>query len=510
MKKILCSLLAATFVSAMVVSGCSFGTAPAPASSDGASSQASQSSQSSQESSESSKDDSSSSDADNASTSYRKVKATLLKSYTADDMNNIGGFDSCKNGFFFYTGSGRSDPDSKFGVINTDTYEVQNAEYTYMEEAKGSSSLDTHFYACTKATSHEKISEMNSFGIIDTTGKLVVPLKYASIEILNEKYAKVVTISDKTTNESDALVYQNPAGVIAVGKSDNATLYKGKWQIYDMEKNALVKDLQGTKAADIEAKGSIIKVDKNYYGSTGDQLDNVDKVFETGCYTVVAGGITHVNDSNGTKLFQFDNKSVYLTNAFDDDTFIESVDSKYYLVDKSGAKISADFENSFEKKGNYLFSYNSDTSLYDMFTIDGEKAYTGEIDSFNYYSDNEVFRLEDKDDNVTYLDKDAKLIGVYKKRDSKVSFDTTSGIGYLSGDSYRVYNYSDKDLTITSESSPKTIGIFTFSNDKGAVNTLDGSKLIPEDYNSTVTTGHGMAIFKKTDGSADLYKISFE
>ena len=164
MKKIICALLAATFLSAGVISGCSSGEAQPPAQSSNSSS-----SQSSAESSkESSKEESSNQGGDVAVTSLMKPKAELLASLSADNLSNIGGFESTKGGFFFYTGSSKYDENAKYGVLNSDTNKIENAEYTYMQEAtyQDSSNHKNCYLACTKAKSTKSISDMNSFGLI--------------------------------------------------------------------------------------------------------------------------------------------------------------------------------------------------------------------------------------------------------------------------------------------------------------------------------------------------------
>lgn len=300
MKKIICALLAATFLSVGVISGCSSGEAqPTAQSSDSSSSQSS--AESSKE--ESSKEESSNQGVDVAVTSLMKPKAELLASLSADNLSNIGGFIGINQGFFYYTGSSRYDENAKYGVLNSDTNKIENAEYSYMQEAsyQDSNNHKLGYYSCTKAKSTKTISDMNSFGLVSTSGKELVPLKYASIQVLNDKYAKVVTVESETSDKSNALLYKNPDDkAFSIGMSSNATLYKGKWQIYDLEKKALVPGVEGKTAEDISAKGSIIKVGKDkYYGSTGDQIEKIAKLLDNGAYTVETGAITHVNDTDG-------------------------------------------------------------------------------------------------------------------------------------------------------------------------------------------------------------------
>ena len=508
MKKIICALLAATFLSAGVISGCSSGEAQPPAqSSDSSSSQSS--AESSKE--ESSKEESSNQGVDVAVTSLMKPKAELLASLSADNLSNIGGFIGINQGFFYYTGSSRYDENAKYGVLNSDTNKIENAEYSYMQEAsyQDSNNHKLGYYSCTKAKSTKTISDMNSFGLVSTSGKELVPLKYASIQVLNDKYAKVVTVESETSDKSNALLYKNPDDkAFSIGMSSNATLYKGKWQIYDLEKKALVPGVEGKTAEDISAKGSIIKVGKDkYYGSTGDQIEKIAKLLDNGAYTVETGAITHVNDTDGKKLFQIDNKSVYISQAYDDNTFLERVNSAYYFVDSSGNKISGDFDKVVSKEGSMYTMYVD--SGYELYDINAKKVYDGDIKYCSYNKQFDIYKITDHDGVITYLDKDAKVIAALPD-DSNLITDETNGVAYVKGQSnpYSVYCFADKKPSITSKDSPKDCAPFSFDNGSGVISALDNSTLIDENYTSIISNGNGLVIAKKTDGSADFYKIT--
>ena len=508
MKKIICALLAATFLSAGVISGCSSGEAqPTAQSSDSSSSQSS--AESSKE--ESSKEESSNQGVDVAVTSLMKPKAELLASLSADNLSNIGGFESTKGGFFFYTGSSKYDENAKYGVLNSDTNKIENAEYTYMQEAtyQDSSNHKNCYLACTKAKSTKSISDMNSFGLISTTGKELVPLKYANVQVLNDKYAKVVTVESETSDKSSALLYKNPDDKsFSIGMSSNATLYKGKWQIYDLEKKALVPGVEGKTAEDISAKGSIIKVGKDkYYGSTGDQIEKIAKLLDNGAYTVETGAITHVNDTDGKKLFQIDNKSVYISDAYDDNTFLECVNSTYYIVDSSGNKISGDFDKAVTKEGSLYTKYVD--SGYELYDINAKKVYDGDIKYCSYNKQFDIYKITDNNKKVFYLDKDAHVIATLPD-DSNLSKDEVNGIAYIKGqyNPYSVYCFADKKPSIISKDSPKVCAPFSFGNGSGVISALDNSTLIDENYTSIISNSYGLVIAKKTDGSADFYKIT--
>ena len=121
----------------------------------------------------------------------------------------------------------------------------------------------------------------------------------------------------------------------------------------------------------------------------------------------------------------------------------------------------------------------------------------------------DIYKITDHDGVITYLDKDAKVIAALPD-DSNLITDETNGVAYVKGQSnpYSVYCFADKKPSITSKDSPKDCAPFSFDNGSGVISALDNSTLIDENYTSIISNGNGLVIAKKTDGSADFYKIT--
>lgn len=496
MKKAICALLAATFLSAGMASGCSQG-------------------------------------GDNPSTivygettaavnapvfegvekqSEKKLKVKLLASFNAEEMMKIGGYGVTDSSFYYYTGHSKNDKEARFGIINSSNYKVESADYTFLEEAsyQDAANVDKHYYICSKSTSVKDVADMNSNGLISTTGEELVPMQYAAIQVLNDRYAKVVTILGETKNKKEVLVYKNPETSDDrnpnTAMSNDATLYNGRWEVYDLKKKAVVKNVNGVIPTEIAARGAIIIVGDKYYNAKGELVSGVINAFKNGYYSVAVDANTSLNDINGKSLFQYDNRVTTLYEAFDDNTFLEQEKGSYFIVDISGKKVSADFNYAVAKAGSYYFAYSDDGYL--MFDKNAKLVYGGQIKSFKYQKDVDVFCLCDNDDNYTYLDGSAKVIG---KLPAATKSDGDYGIAYeISTSKYSVYNFKEGKFNIETDKAPKTCGMFSISNNSAVVNVLDNTALVNADYTSFATNGNGLVIAQRPDDSADLYKIIME
>ena len=496
MKKAICALLAATLLTAGIASGCSqggnqpstivYGTTTAVVEApkyEGVETQ-----------------------------SKKKPKAKLVASFNAQDMMKIGGYGVTDSSFYYYTGHSKNDKEARFGIINSSTNEIESAGYTFLEEAsyQDAANVDNNYYICSKSTSVKNISDMNSNGLISTSGEELVPMKYAAIQVLNDRFAKVVTIYSETKNKKEMLVYRNPETNddrnTNTAISNDATLYSGRWEVYDLKKKALVKNVTGIIPTEISAKGAIVIVGDKYYNAKGELINGVINAFKNGYYSVAVDANTSLNDVNGKKLFQYDNRVTTLYEAFDDNTFLKQEKGVYSIIDTSGEKVSAEFNYAVAKAGAYYFAYTDEGYL--MFDKDAKLVYGGQIKSFKYQKDVDVFCLCDNEDSYTYLDGSANVIG---KLPVATKSDEDYGIAYeISSSKYSVYNFKESKFSIETEKAPKTCGMFALNNNKAVISVLDNTALIDGDYTSFATTGNGLVIAQKSDDSADMYKITME
>ena len=78
------------------------------------------------------------------------------------------------------------------------------------------------------------IENMNNVGVIDATGKVIVPEEYASVDVLNERFIKVCEVTEQTDSKDDALVFYTERSM-AIFANDDDTFFKGNWYVFDAE-----------------------------------------------------------------------------------------------------------------------------------------------------------------------------------------------------------------------------------------------------------------------------------
>ncbi len=104
-----------------------------------------------------------------------------------------------------FTGSGYIYQISgKYGVVSLDGSKDTGAKYAAAKEVDGSYS-NKGYIAVRELSGDNK--NVNTCGLVDKNGNEVLPCKYAGIEMLNDRYAKVITADKETKDKDAALIY---------------------------------------------------------------------------------------------------------------------------------------------------------------------------------------------------------------------------------------------------------------------------------------------------------------
>lgn len=120
---------------------------------------------------------------------------------------------------------------SKFGITTFDGKNDTGAKYTFC------SPKQNYFEVATSEDiDFSNTSSLNCFGLVDATGKQIIPNEYAAIKIINERYVQVSKVTQPAQNEDEALVFYSKDMFVVVGSpSENDLLYKGTWSVYDLQ-----------------------------------------------------------------------------------------------------------------------------------------------------------------------------------------------------------------------------------------------------------------------------------
>ena len=393
----------------------------------------------------------------------------------------------------------------KYGLLSLEGKKVTKAVYEDIEEEKG------YFIVTAKKPADENDFEgLNSTGLIDIDGKEIIPAKYAIVEILNDRYARVVEGTGRTDNKDESLFYMH-SGFFSLSPSDGDPLYTGNWCVYDLTTGKQVEGVQGTKAYRVSAYGEIIEYvtdaeEYRYVNAKGEEVED-KRYFDNGCYTEESGNDYVVYDSTGKSLFTC-KADGYIAVGSDEDYFVgrKSVNgnSKYVIMDGTGKALTEELsdypyiddgyvrcdDGLFDLEGNQLLSEEiSSVHVFDrgngLFVYTGEKyvlldkngeevlRVDSDDDKYNVNSSSFTVSKEDGDANnfFCWKDKDFTIkkgftegsgfVGVYGENNTEILYDSATGEEVLSGyENYYVMGDADTGIYIFAENADDTYDIY--------------------------------------------------
>lgn len=335
-KRIVCVLFAASLMATAALAGCSGGqsSAPAPASSAApdapAESNAAPAEQSSQQSA-------AQTDAVMGKLSAKKIGSVKL------DTNDVE-----------FTGSGYIyQIAGKYGVVSLDGTKDTGAKYEAAKEVDGSYS-NKGYIAVRELSGDNK--NVNTCGLVDKNGNEVLPCKYAGIEMLNDRYAKVITADKETTDKNAALIYFTDK-MLSFSPDEGDIMYSGKWEVYDMTAKQLVKNATGTQPYTVSAKGQFIiftddKENRVTVDAAGLTINDDKRIYDDGSYMLEKNGKGEVYDAADRLLFSYDENAYEVSRYVEPYYIARTTDADYkhtyFLLDKQGNTVSKEFSEELD------------------------------------------------------------------------------------------------------------------------------------------------------------------
>ena len=109
----------------------------------------------------------------------------------------------------------------------------------------------------TSVSDASDISGLNCAGLVDATGKELLPQQYAAIDVLNDRFAHVSQVTHAVESKDDALVYYSNEPFSFMPDEDD-TFFGGTWSIVDLTTVKPVPGATGTKPYTRSAKGNFV------------------------------------------------------------------------------------------------------------------------------------------------------------------------------------------------------------------------------------------------------------
>lgn len=408
-------------------------------------------------------------------------------------------YSSNANGFV-YEGA-----DGKYGIMTPDGKHDTGAIYT------GCKAYDNYFIATISENQDgTDIEDLNCYGVVDVDGKELVPMEYASISELNERYIRVCEVTEETDDEDEALAYASDDW-LSFSPDEDDTLYKGNWYIYDAVTGKRLNGVTGTKSYFIFANGNILNYmtddeEDVYINEKGEELPERACAFQGGYYTLTEDGEGTVYNSDGESVFHYDPDG-FVPYTSSGDYIIASKwkdgSTAYVFMDLKGDIVSAEFSESPRLYGDLIYSGKK---LYDF---DGKEVISGTYGDLYYDSVFEKAVLLRNDDEYTMIQKDGTILWTGSGDDTNIG---TYNFSFQRKNDEMYYCFADADYTLDGYG----FGFWLIQSRNenrlyDVIDTISGQTLLQgyRDYDKIQTGNQVLYVYAhKSDGGMDIYTIS--
>lgn len=223
----------------------------------------------------------------------------------------------------------------KYGILSHDGTHDSGAVYAVCRPLG-------NYFLVAKSTGNT-IKTMNTAGVVDAMGNVLVPLEYASVVALDDRFAMAAELTGFTDSKDQSVT----------SRTDNngeKTYYTGNWYLYDLTTGRRIPNATGTRNyAAYSYGGQYLKYvtdDKVQHVVTpeGEPLPAAAVHLNNGYYLIEAENALY--NGAGTKLFTYDPNGYIPCNGEDVSGYIvakKTVDGTdtYVLMDETGAVLTA-------------------------------------------------------------------------------------------------------------------------------------------------------------------------
>lgn len=399
--------------------------------------------------------------------------------------------------------------DDKYGFITKEGDHDTGAKWAeYREE-------NSYFVVSTKKfedlTSAAK--DLNCKGLIDASGKELIPTKYAYIDVVGNDFAVAYTASAVTTNKDKAICSKTDSTVFS-GYSENGTNYEGSYEVYSLSSGkALTKPVTGKVPNYTEYGKYLTYYDADYnvvgFDINGKALQSGMKFMANGYVVIETTDAAAAYDPNMKKLFDYNPNEYSITNCYDNAFVAEKyVDGNRscFLLDFSGKAISPEFTpDGFSVVGNLILNGKK------IYNFKGENILKGTYNSVELDPLTQCCYQVKNDSTYTIFAEDGTVLhtGVEDK-DYNIMFSYFTSAKKKGDDKY-IYSYKDADYTVKGYVVSNFMAKVTDGDGRYDLIDLISGETMFEGYSSInvgkVADGKCYAYANRTEGGVDVYLI---
>lgn len=244
------------------------------------------------------------------------------------------------------------DKDGKYGIMTLDGKKDTGPQYAYCKP------LESYFLIADVVPSFTaKPKELNVNGVVDATGKELIPKEYAAIDLMDDRFARVCVVTGVTSSEKEQMLHYNTV--------EGKKLLTGIWYVYDMQEGRRVKGATGTTRYAAYTYGEYIKYvtdDKQILVAHPDGTFLPEEAIhlKNGCYAMEDAKGGTVYDGKGKKLFTYQKDGWVPYDSTGLDGYIiakkKAGDAEQFvLMDRKGKVISGVFNQKPDIQGGKVY-----------------------------------------------------------------------------------------------------------------------------------------------------------
>lgn len=330
---------------------------------------------------------------------------------------------------------------SLYGILSLDGTKDTGAVYYNAEP------LNKYFTVVTRVPSEpSNLEDINATGLIDGEGHVLIPAEYALIKTFgNDRYFQVFKATEVTQDKENYLIYLT-SSMFSLSASDEDTLYKGNWYVYDIEAGKTVDGISACNGYSAGVNGDMIF----YHNDNGDSVsvntqgqpfpENASRM-EDGSYYIQEERTVY--DAFGKKLFSYADEQyeyIYYYHGFYLCQKYKNGERFCRILDKTGTAVSEEFSKSIQICGENMI-------LMDGAACDfqGNKHVDAVVDTIYQYGD--IWYLSNYETKDYYLlDSDFQLLYTGNSASGPKFQSYTMCVVKEDGSNQLFYSFKQKDF----------------------------------------------------------------
>lgn len=385
----------------------------------------------------------------------------------------------------------------KYGIMTPDGKLDTGAIYTYCQP-KGD------YFAVSKFSSSDTsdVTLANTTGLVDAAGGVIVPLQYASVELLGDHFVRVAELTGRTENAEEKLTQ--------FVEGDKTVMCTGNWYIYDLETRKAVPGATGTKPYISFDCGGYVKYvldDKTVVNATpdGKALPEEPIHIKNGHYALPSENAVY--DLDGNRLFTYDPAGYIPVDSEGVSGYIvgkKTVDGKdaFVLLDLTGKVVSDEFDTAPQMVGELVHADNK------LMSLDGKVV----ADSCNLVFWESLYGqswIVQSVSNRKVIDKTGAVL--YECKSDDLTLGNTTMLLNKNVDGKKVfYSAKDKDFTLTGVAvAPFLVKVPNGESYYDVINVLTGEIVLSgyTDYRAKIVHGVLYVYASISENAQDVFTV---